>query len=90
MGDAGSGYSRRMLATFLAIVGSQVAIAALLFGTDAIDRPDIAGRARTWIRRHQGELATLRAHQRMLSGLHRASERSMGAAVPLETAPADP
>jgi hypothetical protein len=78
-----------MLATFLAIVGSQVAIAALLFGSDALDRPDLTGRARTWARRHQGELATLRAHQRMLSGLHRASERSIDASAPLETAPAD-
>jgi hypothetical protein len=79
-----------MLATFLAIVGSQVAIAALLFGSDVIDRPDLAGRARTWARRHQGELPTLRAHQRMLSGLRRATERSIDASVPLETAPTDP
>ena len=87
MSRAPSGYSGGMLAAFLAIVGSQVAVATLLFGTMAIDRPDVTGRVRAWARRHRGELFTLRDHQRTLSGLRRASERSIDAAVPLETDP---
>ena len=73
------GQPRAVFSALLLIVGSQVALAALLFGTAAIDRPRvlllIARR-----QRRRDPIVELREHQRRLSSLQAAAERSLESA----------
>jgi hypothetical protein len=77
----GGGISGRMLSAIALIVASQVVLAALLFGTAAVDRPGARSLVHRLRRRRQGgPLTSVRAHQRRISSLRKATERSLESA----------
>lgn len=70
------GHNGDVLSAIILIVVSQVVLAALLFGTAALDRPSPLPLTTKLRRREQGPYATMQAHQRRLDRLGAASERS--------------
>jgi hypothetical protein len=76
--DAGAiGQRPNVFSALVAIVASQVVLAGLLFGTAALDRGSLITLPSRRRRRRGGPIATVRAHQRQISSLRAASQRSL-------------
>jgi hypothetical protein len=67
-----------VVSALVVIVASQALLAAMLFGTAAIDRPDFSPLApvRRLARRFRGPLHTMQVHQRRIASLGAAAARS--------------